>query len=113
MRRLICSIALVLAATAVAQAKTRNTYWDKGWGIEKGAMQAVVDDFNASQERIYVEFVAVSDIIQKVLLATAAGIPPDLAGMWAANVIEYADKNALMPLDEMARGTNVTRDRYL
>lgn len=91
----------------------RVTYWDKWGGAEKNAMQAVVDDFNSSQSRIFVEFMSISDIVQKTLLATAGGIPPDLAGIWAANVVEFADKGALHPLDELARGTIVNRDRYL
>ena len=89
------------------------SYWDKWTGPEKDAMQVVVNDFNRSQDRIYVEFQAVSDIPQKTLAATAGGVPPDIAGGWAVNIVEFADKNALTPLDELARGTNVTRDRYL
>jgi multiple sugar transport system substrate-binding protein len=88
-------------------------YWDKWGAEEKAAMQAVVDDFNASQDRIFVEFMSISDIVQKTLLATAGGIPPDLSGVWAANLVELADKNALVPLDDLARGTNVNRERYL
>ena len=76
-------------------------------------MQVVVNDFNGSQDRIYVEFQSVSDIPQKTLAATAGGVPPDIAGGWAVNIVEFADKNALTPLDDLARGTNVTRDRYL
>jgi len=30
-----------------------------------------------------------------------------VAGVWKANVIEFADKDALMPLDDLARGTIV------
>jgi len=89
------------------------TYWDKWVGAEKDAMQAVVDDFNASQNRVVVDFMSVSDIVQKTLLATAGGIPPDLAGVWAANVVELADKDALVSLDDLARGTDVNRERYL
>ena len=42
------------------------------------AMQAVVDDFNASQDRIFIKMLTVSQIEQKLLLATAGGNPPDL-----------------------------------
>jgi len=89
------------------------SYWDKWTGPEKDAMQVVVNDFNRSQDRIYVEFQAVSDIPQKTLAATAGGVPPDIAGGWAVNIVEFADKNALTPLDDLARGTIVSRDRYL
>jgi ABC-type sugar transport system permease subunit/ABC-type glycerol-3-phosphate transport system substrate-binding protein len=100
-------------ARAGAGERVHVTYWDKWTTFERDAMQAVVDDFNASQDGIFVELVAVSDIIHKTMLAIAGGVPPDLGGVWAANVVEYADKDALLPLDEMARGTIVNRDRYL
>jgi len=111
--RVVWACVLVCASASVAEAKTRITYWDKWTGFERDAMRALVDDFNASQPRIHVEFMAISDIVQKMLLATAAGVPPDVAGVWAANVVEYADKHALMSLDELARGTIVNRERYL
>jgi len=95
-------------------ARVRVTYWEK-WaaGLEKEAMQAVVDDFNRSQSRIEVQYLAVSAVSQKTLVATAGGNPPDLAGVLAQDVFDFAEKQALTPLDEFARGTAVTRERYL
>ncbi len=98
---------------SISQGRVTIKYWDKWTSFEKDAMQAVVDDFNAAQDRIFVDFLSVSEIVAKTLLATAGGIPPDLAGVWAANLVEFADKNALLPLDDLARGTNVNADRYL
>src|SRR5437016_372057 len=54
-------------------------YWEKWTGFEKDAIQTVVDDYNRSQDRIFVDLVSVSVIRQKTLLATAGGNPPDLA----------------------------------
>ena len=117
------ALAILLAAQNAQGASTSGArtpagrvpirYWDKWTGFEKDAMQSVVDDFNAAQDRIVVDFLSVSDVVQKTLLATAGGVPPDLAGVWAANLVEFADKQALMPLDDLARGTSVNRDRYL
>src|SRR5262245_48566133 len=63
--------------------RIRLEYWDKWSGFEMEAMRAVVNDFNASQQRIFVDFVSVSGISQKTLIATAGGHPPDIAGVWA------------------------------
>lgn len=76
------------------------TYWEKWTGAEAAAMQQTVDAFNASQEKIFVEFLSVGGgIDRKVLLATAGGDPPDIAGVWAHQIASWADRNALMPLD--------------
>jgi ABC-type sugar transport system permease subunit/ABC-type glycerol-3-phosphate transport system substrate-binding protein len=114
---LLLAAALALAPRAAAAGppgdRLHLTYWDKWTTFEKDAMQAVVDDFNASQSRIFVDFMSISDIDKRTLLAAAAGVPPDVAGVWTVNVVEYADKNAVLPLDDLARGTNVNADRYL
>jgi len=89
------------------------SYWEKWTGSERDAMQAIVDDFNRSQSRIFVVHTALSGVNQKTLMATAGGNPPDLAGVWANDVVDYADREALVPLDELARGTSVTPERYL
>jgi ABC-type sugar transport system permease subunit/ABC-type glycerol-3-phosphate transport system substrate-binding protein len=109
------ALASAAAATSPALPERHVTlrYWDKWTGFEKDAMQAVVDAFNATQSRIFVDFLSVSEVVDKTMLATAGGIPPDVAGVWAANLVEFADKNALLPLDDLARATNVNRDRYL
>ena len=46
-------------------------YWDKWTGFEADAMRAVVDDFNAGQDRIFVEYSSVSQIDRRLMLATS------------------------------------------
>ena len=36
----------------------------------------------------------------KVLLATAGGNPPDIAGLWDGDVVPFAEQGALTPLDD-------------
>jgi ABC-type sugar transport system permease subunit/ABC-type glycerol-3-phosphate transport system substrate-binding protein len=119
LRLALCLLCLALPAGAKARGdrtddgRIRLEYWDKWSGFEAEAMRAVVNDFNASQKRIFVDFVSVSGIVQKTLIATAGGNPPDIAGVWAPDVVDYADKRAVVPLDDMARGTLVSRDHFL
>jgi len=96
-----------------ADPRTRVVYWEKWTGFEKDAMQGVVDDYNRSQNRIFVDMVSVSVIRQKTLLATAGGNPPDLAGLMDEALVDFADKNALLSLDDFAKGTNLVAERYL
>ncbi len=90
-------------------------YWEKWTGPEAEQMRQIVDDFNSTvgrDKRIYVEFLSISGIAQKVLTSTAAGVPPDVAGLWGDNVVQYAAMDALEPLDELAAAHGITRDYY-
>jgi len=88
-------------------------YWEKWTGFEGDAMQAVVDDFNRSQDRIFVRKLTVSNIDHKMMLATAGGNPPDLAGLWSHNIPVYAEKGALTPLNRLLEEAGITRDDYI
>jgi multiple sugar transport system substrate-binding protein len=88
-------------------------YWEHWTGFEGEAMQAVVDDFNASQDRIFVRKLTVSQMEQKVVLATSGGNPPDVVGLWSYNVSTYAEKGALTPLNKWIEAAGITRDDYI
>ncbi len=88
-------------------------YWDKWTGFEADAMRRVVDDFNASQERILVEYNSVSQIDRRLMLATAGGVPPDVAGIWVVNLPVYAENNALTPLDRLAESAGIKGSDYI
>jgi len=88
-------------------------YWEKWTGFEGDAMRAVVDAFNRSQSKIRVEMLTVSQIDQKMLLACAGGNPPDVAGLWSYNVNVYADKNAILPLDDYLAKAGIVKKDYI
>lgn len=90
-------------------------YWEKWTGDEESQMRQIVDQFNdtvGKEKGIYVRYISTSGIDRKTLLATAGGVPPDIAGMWDANVVQYAALDALMPLDELAKEHGITSDIY-
>ena len=88
-------------------------YWEKWTGFEGEAMQAVVDDYNASQDRVFVRKLIVSEMDQKLMLATAGGNPPDVAGLWSHSLPDFAEKGALTPLDGALRKAGITSERYI
>jgi ABC-type glycerol-3-phosphate transport system substrate-binding protein len=92
--------------------RTVIDYWEKWTGDEGRAMQRVVDEFNASQNRIHVRYFAISDIDRKAAIAIAGGTPPDILGLWNFNVPTYAMAGAIQPLDEMFESGHVSLDRY-
>lgn len=88
-------------------------YWEKWTGFEAAAMQAVVDDYNASQARVFVRKLTVSEIDRKLMLACAGGNPPDVAGIWSANIASFSEKNALLPLNAMLATAGIGRTNYI
>jgi ABC-type glycerol-3-phosphate transport system substrate-binding protein len=90
-------------------------YWEKWSGLDAEPMRAVVDDFNATvgaEKGIFVEYIAMSTVQYKTLAATAAGVPPDVAGLWPDQVVQYALRDAARPLDDLARDYHIRGDDY-
>jgi ABC-type glycerol-3-phosphate transport system substrate-binding protein len=91
-------------------------YWEKWTGNEGAQMRRIVDDFNRTvgrEKKIHVEYLSMSAIDQKALVATAAGVPPDVAGLWDQQVAQYASLGAAEPLDELAAAHGITEQTYL
>lgn len=93
--------------------KVHVTYWEKWVSFEGVAMQASVDAFNRSQDKIEVEYFPTSEIDRKALVAIAGGDPPDVAGLWVQNIATYADAEGLMPLDDFIRRDGLTTEAWL
>jgi len=88
-------------------------YWEKWSNFEKEAMLEVIERFHASQDRIRVNYVTVRDNRMKTLLATAGGNPPDVAGLFPEVIPKYAEKEALVPLDQLMERDGLSKDQYL
>ena len=91
------------------------TYWEKWTGKEAEQMQEIVNDFNntvGKDKGIYVQYLSMSSVNQKTLVATAAGVPPDIAGLWDTQVAQFAAINALEPLDDLARAHGIVEGYY-
>lgn len=81
--------------------RTVVRYWEKWTGVEGAALQKVVDAFNASQTRVWVERLAVSDENSKAMIAVAGGDPPDVVGLFSYSVPQYAQAGAAIPLADL------------
>jgi multiple sugar transport system substrate-binding protein len=91
------------------------SYWEKWTGKEADQMKEIVNDFNntvGKEKGIYVQYLSMSSVNQKTLVATAAGVPPDIAGLWDPQVTQFAAIDALEPLDELAAQHGITPDYY-
>jgi multiple sugar transport system substrate-binding protein len=91
-------------------------YWEKWNGPEFLGMKQIVDDFNntvGKEKKIYVRYLSMSEIDRKTLMSMAAGVPPDIAGIWDQQVAQYAAIGAAEPLDDLAREHGITEETYL
>ena len=91
-------------------------YWEKWTGNEGAQMRTIVDDFNRTvgrEKKIYVRYMSMSNIDHKTLIATAAGVPPDIAGLWDQQVAQYAALDAAEPLDDLAAAHGISEQTYL
>ncbi|HVU36217.1 MAG TPA: ABC transporter substrate-binding protein [Opitutaceae bacterium] len=102
-----------VAAVAAPGGRVVINYWEKWTGFEAAAMQSIVDDFNRSQDRVEVRFLSITPIDVKLLLAASSGHPPDVAGLWEYDIPEFAEKGALLPLDQAIAAAGLGPDHYI
>lgn len=90
-------------------------YWEKWTGSEGQAMREIVDAFNASQDRYFVNYMEVggSQIDRKLVVAIAGGNPPDIAGFWNDRVADYVQNGALTPIDNRMAKAGLRVEDYL
>jgi multiple sugar transport system substrate-binding protein len=90
-------------------------YWEKWTGNEEMQMRQIVKEFNdtvGAQKGIYVRYVSTTSVNQKTLVATAAGVPPDVAGLWDNNMVQFAELDALEPLEGLSSEHGITQSTY-
>lgn len=83
-------------------AKVTLSFWNGFTGPDGPALQQVVDDFNASQDRVTVEtnIMPWDTLYSKVLTAAAGKDGPDIVAMSAGRIPQYADEGLFQPLDD-------------
>jgi ABC-type glycerol-3-phosphate transport system substrate-binding protein len=110
---LALTLALGAFSTAAAQNRTRIVYLSAGSAeVEQRHDQKWVDAFNASQDRIHVEYelVAWADLFTKLYAYIAAGDAPDVVWYAPTQINEWQKMGILEPLDEWLGSS---KDTYL
>lgn len=122
---LLTAVSLALGCSGAQEGENvrRVVYWEKWTGFEGEAADLVVKAFNQRQREkakttpgyvpIEVTRVTVSRIEQKLLVATAGGNPPDVAGTYTYLVPAYAEKGALTDLGPYAQRAGIKREDYV
>jgi ABC-type glycerol-3-phosphate transport system substrate-binding protein len=90
-------------------------YWEKWSGTEGIQMAQIVDDFNKTvgkEKGIVVEYMSMTEVNRKTLIATAAGVPPDIAGVWDGQTSQFGALDAFEPLDDLAAEYGIKKEDY-
>jgi multiple sugar transport system substrate-binding protein len=109
------AVAVLIAwSAAVAAASSEVTFWYAWGGSEGAALQALVDEYNASQDAVQVRssFVPIGDG-ERILATLAGGAPPDLITVWDWMVVPLGASGALLELDAALAEAGVVEADYL
>jgi multiple sugar transport system substrate-binding protein len=92
---------------AARDGRTIITYWDRHSGHEHAERVKLFDEFNSSQEDIFVRDVAIgyNASMEKILTSTAGGAPPDIIGLDSAMLYQLAPQGIFLPLDGFMAST--------
>ncbi len=94
------------------KSRVHLAYWEKWGSFEAEACQSMVDEFNRSQDKIFVHYIRTSEVNRKSMLAIIGNDPPDVLGLWAFDMANFSDGGALMPLNDLMKKSGLTEDYY-
>jgi multiple sugar transport system substrate-binding protein len=91
---------------AYAQDKTEITFSYLWGGAEGAALEQIIADFNASQDKIVVKGVSSPDMTKQLASMSSAKGAFDISDNFASNIASWSNQGILMPLDEFGFDTS-------
>lgn len=88
---------------AVAEGRTIINYWDRSQGHEFEMRSQLIDEFNHSQNKIYVRALSIGWRIEKLLTAITSGSPPDVCSVENNAFSTLVAQGCFQDLDEWMR----------
>jgi multiple sugar transport system substrate-binding protein len=84
-------------------------FWHFWGGEDRQVVEAVVDRFNASQDEHFVRAIAMpgNNLDMKLFMAVTGGDPPDVINQDDPIMADWAERGALLPLDEVATAAEI------
>lgn len=84
-------------------------FWHFWGGEDRQVVEAVVDRFNTSQDEHFVRAIAMpgNNLDMKLFMAVTGGDPPDVINQDDPIMADWAERGALMPLDEVASAAEI------
>ena len=86
---------------AIAAGRTVITYWDRHSGHEHESRVRLIDEFNASQDEVFVRSVPIgyNASMEKILTSIAGQAPPDICSLDTSILQQLVPQGCFMPLD--------------
>jgi len=100
---------------ALAEGRTVIVYWDRHFGHEHDARRALIDEFNRSQEGVYVRALPIgyNSLMEKMLTSIAGGAPPDVCAMDGTIMAQLVAQGCFTPLEDfMARSPHFEEEDF-
>ena len=94
------------ALSAYAQEKTEITFSYLWGGAEGAALEQIITDFNASQDKIVVKGVSSPDMTKQLASMSSAKGAFDISDNFASNIASWSNQGILLPLDEFGLDTS-------
>ncbi len=85
---------------ALAEGRVIITYWDRHTGHEFEERKALMDEFNRSQDEVYIRALPVGFTMEKLLTSIAGKTPPDILSTEGSILAALASQHCVMPLDD-------------
>ncbi|MBI4559283.1 MAG: extracellular solute-binding protein [Candidatus Hydrogenedentes bacterium] len=85
---------------ALAEGRVVITYWDRHTGHEYEARVKLIEEFNRSQNQVYVRTLPIGSRIEKLLTAIAGGAPPEICSLETAVLAALASQGCFTPLED-------------
>lgn len=95
------STATSAAAAESSGEKTKITFWYSHSGDEAAAFEAAIASYNASQDKVEVEGLSVTDK-QKIIVALSGSEAPDVIEVSNQDIINYANNGLIETLNDKA-----------
>lgn len=88
---------------AAEEGRTIIVYWDRHSGHEHESRRVLIEEFNESQNEVYVRTLPIGykALMEKTLTATAGGVPPDLMSVDGGIMAQLAAQGLFTPLDDL------------
>ena len=95
---------------ALAEGQVIITYWDRHFGHEHTARLELIDEFNASQDNVYVRALPIGWNMEKIVTAIAGASPPDIISLDGTLLAQIVGQGCFAPIENFMNSDPALRE---